>query len=1497
MAENNIAVNVSDVVKDYKIESLNLQSPNIGQDIVARFESINRNFEKLVSSDYLKGAKGDSVVTKKITLSQTYSPEDAEGYEYYKKLVSVIVSCLPDDVREKFFENEEVVNKRFDKLHGAEFTLVYEVIDDQQNKTLLTCLPFVYKDPLFGEITEDINGVEENSGARIDLSCVICYDEVSRDEDGNITRDFFRSSLIPTVHFDEQDKRFNWTINGVRTGLAAGGPVGPKGEAGTGVLIAEYTIDDAETDGEEGEGYNYKYQIYKIVRFHFHVDNDTLKDQDSAPKHELWYEADVEKMPQELLDKLVNNCVVFAKNQNASIGESIEEDWVTSTQEWIWGLLFIDNSGGTGKTVYKIREGGQLSDILGIGTHTLLNLMKTNRYNFIPYRDYYNEPRKDGITSNDSITVSGVDSQEGDVLYASEEPFGRQDDGAGKQRTLNIGPSSRTANTHILNSEYDKNYFNSVYIGSGTSDENYIQLGLNDKDFSAKFPGKPIFGEITQAQRLTTPTMGSATNPIYWSDGKPVPCGDELHVNIKGRADEAIKLIAEVKKENGQTEFVGVNAGSKAAPVYFNNGVPVECDHIDTQADKAKNAGRLAKYVQDIDKDGNPIFDAKGNPIMIVSEEDEHALAVGNETMPVYFNKGVPVACGDNLNINISKNAASADKLTSPKTGDSNKPVYFNNGVPVACGDNLNVNISGNAATASKLITTPTTRAASNLVGSELSPVYFKDGLPVACNSVLGVNISGNAATASKFEKNLNKGSEVTPIYFKDGVPVECKLSATAEVAKKLTVSNVGGGTQPIYFKDGIPVKCGDTLNVNISKNAATANKLATARKIDLTGAVAATEQNFDGSTNINIPVTHLYENYLSWGGSKQQTVGPLDMVMCNYLNANRLSFLPAEYINIEYSNDNGSSWKDYGASDDNKTSLVTTGLGMNVYMGKKTGTQTANKDLARITITAKSGNLYFSLKKIVMQISTNGAGGCYVKLERMMNGSTKYETVGTYNIAGWSGWNAITYDCPMGGTSSSCISKIRLTYGFTKYSSDSYSPSKNNVSFCVCKIAAHGENLWQGANSRMASTGNIYTWDVDQSVTFPANLAADTINASKVICPNIDGETITAKKIEAESSGSILGKSALPWNTIYAKNLKSIENAEIEHAKTTEAEIDKATIKNLILPNGLKLDGVVIQDKFPTTPSSQTTNIQYSVTQSPTWFTINSDVISKKSTTVSTLSKITLTTSSMPMAENNTMDLSVPKMIIPIAITYMNDYDDVKEWKGLKRVTNRYWADIKITNIKATITYPSNGSNKTITKTLSDISVPTHQEYNANKRHLFIAYPTISAFKIDDVVLQASGSKYKDITISVKLEYSVTRTNTPDGDAVNSRVGYVYVPGVKIHNTTPSNYTGKNEYSNTNQPSSALPSKISSMTTHNGSFGGTYIPKSADSVVIYLTKQGLRISKGSSYVEIVPPSNNGAWDKDAGGYVHACMTVGNTKQHLKKTLGAILNGGSSWTE
>ena len=95
-------------------------------------------------------------------------------------------------------------------------------------------------------------------------------------------------------------------------------------------------------------------------------------------------------------------------------------------------------------------------------------------------------------------------------------------------------------------------------------------------------------------------------------------------------------------------------------------------------------------------------------------------------------------------------------------------------------------------------------------------------------------------------------------------------------------------------------------------------------------------------------------------------------------LGANRLAFMPANAVTIEYSRDGGSTWTDYGPTDPQKSDLFN-GCGSSFTIGKATsgaGNIATNKYQLRVNIYTGTGRVYTALNKFVIFLSTSGTNG-----------------------------------------------------------------------------------------------------------------------------------------------------------------------------------------------------------------------------------------------------------------------------------------------------------------------------------------------------------------------------------------------------------------------------------------------------------------------------------------------------------------------------------------
>lgn len=265
--------------------------------------------------------------------------------------------------------------------------------------------------------------------------------------------------------------------------------------------------------------------------------------------------------------------------------------------------------------------------------------------------------------------------------------------------------------------------------------------------------------------------------------------------------------------------------------------------------------------------------------------------------------------------------------------------------------------------------------------------------------------------------------------------------------------------------------------------------KLETARKIGLSGAAVGTGTAFDGTKDINIPVTSIKEAFVDWGGKDiQGGFSPLDAGMVSELGANRFAFMNPDCISVEYSNDGGVTWTDSGATNAQKLSLFSgIPISDSVFtVGKSTNANpaTANSQL-RITLTHQNSRVYNVFKKFVMRVATNGSLGCKVTIQVAKNSDleTFLDVAKNIAISGNPFYNVINTqgDITFGMVSSHC-GKIRFIFSITSQN------NTNNAGLQVTSISGFGGVGWQ-TPSNMAKNGHIYAYDESQNVTFPARV------------------------------------------------------------------------------------------------------------------------------------------------------------------------------------------------------------------------------------------------------------------------------------------------------------------------------------------------------------------------------------------------------------------------
>lgn len=242
-------------------------------------------------------------------------------------------------------------------------------------------------------------------------------------------------------------------------------------------------------------------------------------------------------------------------------------------------------------------------------------------------------------------------------------------------------------------------------------------------------------------------------------------------------------------------------------------------------------------------------------------------------------------------------------------------------------------------------------------------------------------------------------------------------------------------------------------------------------------------------------------EEYLEWGGpAKSGAVSPIGVAMSLEHSANRLALINPDALTFEYSSDGGTTWTAYSNKGTEKTKFCTSYLGLPIGRPDENTNLVANKSKTRITITAQTGTagyVYVSLRKLLVNVSS--ATTLSMLLERRTGANYKsngsWETIGTYSLTGWSGWNDIPLSSHLGGgnTQTSNYWQMRMTITCTTVS------TTNPKTGQVRGIRIFGENCWIPA-STLAETGHLYSYNMDGHATFPNNVYAHGFYATGTI-------------------------------------------------------------------------------------------------------------------------------------------------------------------------------------------------------------------------------------------------------------------------------------------------------------------------------------------------------------------------------------------------------------
>lgn len=293
-----------------------------------------------------------------------------------------------------------------------------------------------------------------------------------------------------------------------------------------------------------------------------------------------------------------------------------------------------------------------------------------------------------------------------------------------------------------------------------------------------------------------------------------------------------------------------------------------------------------------------------------------------------------------------------------------------------------------------------------------------------------------------------------------------------------------------------------------------------------------------------------------------------ISVASMSFLSANRLQFARPAGIIIEYSQDGGTTWENYGCTDAEKINLVS-GQSNIIKAGKGLSAKATANDKLRITIHATNAGIYTRARALLINASTNGSlvqgkDRFLVDIETAPISSEGNFTVSHTGliISGWTGWNQIPLNGVYfggGTTQTSNTGAIRLTF----YSDGAGSSQASGAHFDVRDLYLIGDTFWN-TPSKMAKTGHLYDYNVFQDMILPRDLIPETHDAGQIgwgsrqwaaICAHYfyeNGTLLSDKYLgkTAQAASSVIStKTGDGTNVLYAE-----QNNEINFGGTTNS-------------------------------------------------------------------------------------------------------------------------------------------------------------------------------------------------------------------------------------------------------------------------------------------------------------------------------------------------------
>lgn len=235
--------------------------------------------------------------------------------------------------------------------------------------------------------------------------------------------------------------------------------------------------------------------------------------------------------------------------------------------------------------------------------------------------------------------------------------------------------------------------------------------------------------------------------------------------------------------------------------------------------------------------------------------------------------------------------------------------------------------------------------------------------------------------------------------------------------------------------------------------------------------------------------INALSHRSLSWSGAPMiGNLSPVDAALSYAHSANRLQFMNPAAITIERSTDGGQTWAEAvsGITEAKKIYMVSHAGTDGIIDATESGVTFSMACQLRITLDATTAGIYCGAQNLLINFSTRGAKHVRVKFEKAKKDTPNdFQTVWTYYIEGYSGWNSYPMKEVFGGyPNQNNTSRFRFTF----FLENEETTETSLIPFQVFNIFLFSTNSWI-ACSNMANHGYLYDWDVNQNAIFPAKI------------------------------------------------------------------------------------------------------------------------------------------------------------------------------------------------------------------------------------------------------------------------------------------------------------------------------------------------------------------------------------------------------------------------